>query len=78
MLQNSACRQQGLTTGDAEQATALAIMELLYQSTITISPGLGSGPADPASHLSYHPRYPILADPNPGSVKMASDPTGEQ
>lgn len=71
-------QQQGLTTNDAEQATALAIMELLYQSTITISPGLGSGPADPLRHLSYRPRYPILAEPNPEPTKMASDPTGEQ
>jgi uncharacterized protein len=56
-------QQQGMNTGDAQQATALAMMELLYQSTINFAPGLGSGPADPARYKTYAPRYPILANP---------------
>jgi hypothetical protein len=56
-------QQQGLTVSDAQQATALAMMELLYQSTINFAPGLGSGPADPATYKSYQPRYPIIANP---------------
>ncbi len=56
-------QQQGMNAGDAEQATALAMMELLYQSTINFAPDLGSGPADPARYKSYRPRYPILANP---------------
>jgi uncharacterized protein len=56
-------QQQGLSASDAEQATALAMMELLYQSTINFAPGLGSGPADAAAYKHYQPRYPILASP---------------
>ena len=56
-------QQQGLTANDAAQATALAMMELLYQSTINFAPNLGSGPAAPAAYKSYQPRYPILANP---------------
>jgi uncharacterized protein len=56
-------QQQGLSTSDAEQATALAMMELLYQSTINFAPGLAGGPADPAVYKHYQPRYPILASP---------------
>jgi uncharacterized protein len=56
-------QQQGLKPSDAEQATALAMMELLYQSTIYIAPQLGGGPADPSGYGSYRPRYPILANP---------------
>jgi hypothetical protein len=56
-------QQQGLSAKDAEQATAIAMMELLYQSTTYFAPGLGSGPADPSGYVTYHPRYPILATP---------------
>ena len=56
-------QQQGLTPNDAEQMTAIAMMELLYQSTTYLSPGLGSGPADPSNYGTYQPRYPILASP---------------
>jgi hypothetical protein len=56
-------QQQGLTPNDAEQMTAVAMMELLYQSTTYLSPGLGSGPADPSNYATYQPRYPILASP---------------
>lgn len=56
-------QQQGMTANDAEQATALAMMELLYQASIYADPELGSGPADPVTYRSYKPRYPILANP---------------
>lgn len=56
-------QQQGLTSNDAEQATALAMMELLYQATTYLSPGLGAGPALPGNYRGYRPRYPILASP---------------
>lgn len=56
-------QQQGLTTKDAEQASALAMMELLYQSTINFAPGLGGDPVDPLTLVHYKPRYAILASP---------------
>ena len=56
-------QQQGLTTNEAQQATALAMMELLYQSTINFAPGLGAGPAVASAYKHYTPRYPILASP---------------
>jgi uncharacterized protein len=56
-------QEQGLTTAQAEQATALAMMELLYQSTINFAPGLGAGPVQAAAYKSYQPRYPIIASP---------------
>jgi uncharacterized protein len=56
-------QQQGLSAAQAEQATAIAMMELLYQTTYFIDPGLGAGPVDPASYANYRPRYPILANP---------------
>jgi hypothetical protein len=62
-LDKTYAQQQGMNTGDAEQATALAMMELLYQSTINFAPGLGGGPAASARYKTYAPRYPILANP---------------
>jgi uncharacterized protein len=62
-LQTIYVQQQGLTAAQAEQATAITMMELLYQATVYLDPSLGSGPADPASYANYHPRYPILANP---------------
>jgi len=56
-------QQQGVKTGDAAQATAVAMMELLYQATINMAPGLGAGPADPAEFAGYVPKYSILASP---------------
>jgi len=56
-------QQQGLTAAQAEQATAIAMMELLYQTTYYLDPGLGAGPIDPADYTNYRPRYPILANP---------------
>jgi len=56
-------QQQGLNVSDAAQATAVAMMELLYQATVNIAPGLGAGPAEPADFADYAPRYPILANP---------------
>ena len=54
---------QGLTAQEATQAAGLAVMELLYQSTVTIAPGLGADLAAPASAAGTRPRYPILASP---------------
>jgi len=62
-LQTIYVQQQGLTANDAAQATAIAMMELLYQSTVNFAPALGSGPAQAAAFKNYQPRYPILADP---------------
>ena len=56
-------QQQGLPVNDAAQATAITMMELLYQASINISPGLGNGPASPADFNNYKPRYSILANP---------------
>lgn len=56
-------QQQGLSASDAEQATSLALLELLYQSTTFLAPGLAAGPADPAAYRHEKPRYPILASP---------------
>ncbi len=57
-------QQQGIKPDEAEQVTAIAMMELLYQSTLDISPNLGSGPANPADFTGYKPLYPILASPH--------------
>jgi uncharacterized protein YecT (DUF1311 family) len=54
---------QGLSGQEATQAAGLAIMELLYQATVTIDPGLGADPAAPGSAAGLRPRYPILATP---------------
>jgi uncharacterized protein YecT (DUF1311 family) len=62
-LQAIYVQQQGLTASQAEQATALAMMELLYQATINIAPELGGEPADPSSFARYQPKYAILVSP---------------
>jgi uncharacterized protein YecT (DUF1311 family) len=51
---------QALDAKEATQAGGTAVMELLYQATVNIAPGLGAAP-DVAS--GYKPRYPILASP---------------
>ncbi len=51
---------QGLDATEATQAGGIAVMELLYQATVTIDPGLGSEPGAPPG---TRPRYPILASP---------------
>ncbi len=56
-------QHQGLSPNDAEQATAIAMMELLWQATNYMAPGLGSGPVDAAAYSNYHPRYAILPEP---------------
>jgi hypothetical protein len=56
-------QQQGLSAAQAEQATAIATMELLYETTTFSNPGLGSGPVEPGGYANYRPRYPILANP---------------
>ncbi len=49
-----------LDATEARQAAGLAVMELLYQASIGIAPGLG---AQPAPSPGYRPRYPIIAAP---------------
>ncbi len=51
---------QALTGAEASQAGGIAVMELLYQATATIAPGLGTAPGAVAG---YRARYPILAAP---------------
>ena len=51
---------QALDATEARQAGAIAVMELLYEATVTIAPGLGASPGVPAG---YRPRYPIIAAP---------------
>ena len=51
---------QGLDATEATQAGAVAVMELLYQASVTINPALG---ADPAAPPGYRARYAILAAP---------------
>ncbi len=51
---------QGLNAAEATDAGGIAIMELLYQATITIAPGLGAAPDTPSG---TRPRYPVLAAP---------------
>jgi uncharacterized protein len=56
-------QQQGLSASDAEQATSLAMLELLWQATNYMSPAIGAGPVDPLTYQHYQPRYPILGSP---------------
>ncbi len=51
---------QALDASEARAAGAVAIMELLYQATVNIAPGLGR---DPATAPGYRARYPIIAAP---------------
>ena len=51
---------QQLDASEATQAGGIAVMELLYQATVTIDPGLGATPTVPPG---TRPRYPILASP---------------
>ena len=52
---------QGLNAQEATQAGGIAIMELIYQATTTIAPGVG---AAPGISPGYRARYPILAAPS--------------
>jgi len=56
-------QQQGIPVNDAAQATAIAMMELLYQATINVAPGLAGTPNSPTDFANYQPRYSILASP---------------
>ncbi len=51
---------QALDADEARQAGAIAIMELLYEATVNLAPGLGAAPEPVAG---YRPRYPIIAAP---------------
>jgi hypothetical protein len=56
--------EQGLTRAEAEPAVGLAIMELLYQAALYLSPGLVAAPEDAAAYQGYKPRYATLPTPN--------------
>jgi uncharacterized protein YecT (DUF1311 family) len=55
---------QALSGPEALEAAGIAIMELLYGATTSISPGLGGDLRAPASAGGRKPRYPILAAPS--------------
>lgn len=55
---------QGLDATEAKEATAIAMMELLYGGTIVIAPSLGSDLDGPGAVAGYRARYPIIASPN--------------
>ncbi len=57
-------QSQALSGPEAQEATGIAIMELLYGATTSISPGLGADLAAPGSAAGRKPRYPILASPS--------------
>jgi hypothetical protein len=52
-----------LDAAEAKAAAGVAVMELLYNATVTIDPGLGADLQAPASAAGRPPRYPILASP---------------
>lgn len=56
-------QMQGLSADEARTATAVAIMELLYDASTTLAPTLGAGLDAPAAPAAP-PRYPILAEPS--------------
>ncbi len=51
---------EGLSGPEATQASGIAVMELLYQASVDVAPGLGSLADVPAG---YRAKYPILAAP---------------
>ena len=55
---------QALSGPEAQEATGIAIMELLYGATTSIAPGLGADLGAPGSAAGSRPRYPILASPS--------------
>ena len=57
-------QSQALSGPEAQEATGIAIMELLYGATTSIAPGLGADLAAPGSAAGRKPRYPILASPS--------------
>jgi uncharacterized protein len=57
-------QRQGLSASQAQQATALTMMELFYQAADNLAPTLGGTAEIPAAEQSYQPRYPILATPD--------------
>jgi uncharacterized protein YecT (DUF1311 family) len=57
-------QSQALSGKEAQEATGIAIMELLYGATTSIAPDLGGDLAAPGSAAGRKPRYPILAVPS--------------
>jgi uncharacterized protein YecT (DUF1311 family) len=55
---------QALSGDEAKEAAGLAIMELMYGSTVNIAPGLGADLQAPGDAAGSKPRYPILASPS--------------
>ncbi len=55
---------QGLSGQEAQDATGIAIMELLYGATVSIAPALGGDLNAPGSAAGRKARYPILASPS--------------
>ncbi len=51
---------EGLSGPEATQAGGIAVMELLYEASVTVAPGLGASSEVP---VGYRPKYPILAAP---------------
>ena len=51
---------EGLSGPEATQAGGIAVMELLYEASVTVAPGLGASSEVPVGYL---PKYPILATP---------------
>ena len=51
---------QALDAAEARQAGGLAVMELLYEASVNVAPGVGASAAPLAG---YRPRYPIIAAP---------------
>ncbi len=62
-LLSSLQQNQGLDAAEAKDATALAMMELLYGATLNIAPSLGSDLDGPGAVAGYRARYPIIASP---------------
>ena len=57
-------QSQALSGPEAKEAAGLAVMELIYGSTVNLAPGLGADLHAPASAEGLKPRYPILAAPS--------------
>ena len=54
---------EALSAGEATQATALAVMEMLYDATKNIAPEIGSDLGGPSDAAGTRPRYGVLASP---------------
>ena len=55
---------QGLDSAEAKDATAIAMLEILYGASVTIAPDLGSDLEGPWGARDYRAKYPIIASPS--------------